>query len=120
MQVSPQITFRHMEPSDALEAAVYDKMSKLEQFYDQITTCRVTIEAPHRRHHHGKLYSVHIEITLPQGEVVVSRDPQDHAREDAYVALRDAFSAAYRQLEDYQRRQRGDVKRHTVDEVAST
>lgn len=114
MQVSPRITFRNMEPTDALEAAVNDKMAKMEQFYDQITACHVTIEAPHRRHHQGKLYSVHIDITVPQGEVVVSRDPQDkHAHEDAYVALRDAFNAAYRQLEDYQRRQRQEVKAHS-------
>lgn len=92
MQVSPRITFRNMESSDALEEAVNGKMAKLEQFYDQITACHVTIEAPHQHHHKGKLYSVHIDITVPQGEVVVSRDPQNnHAHEDAYVALRDAF-----------------------------
>ncbi|HXH64648.1 MAG TPA: HPF/RaiA family ribosome-associated protein [Mariprofundaceae bacterium] len=111
MQVSPQITFRNMEPSAALEAAVHDKMGKMEQFYDRITACHVVIEAPHRRHHQGRLYSVHIDITLPQGKIVVSHDPQDkHAHEDVYVALRDAFNAAYRQLEDYQRRQRGDTR----------
>jgi len=114
MQVKPQITFRNMEPSEALETAVHEKLAKLEEYYDQITACRVTIEEPHRRHHQGKLYSVHISISLPQGDVVVSHDPQDnHAHEDAYVALRDAFNAAYRQLEDYQRRQRGDVKEHS-------
>src|SRR5690606_9101707 len=32
--------------------------------------------------------------------------------EDVYVALRDAFDAAKRQLEDYGRRQRGEVKSH--------
>lgn len=115
MQVSPQITFRDMEPSPALEAAVRDKMAKLERFYDRITACHVIIEAPHRHHHQGGLYGVHIDISLPQGKVVVSRDTQrDHAHEDAYVALRDAFDAAYRQLEDYHRRQDGDVKTHAL------
>jgi ribosomal subunit interface protein len=115
MQVTPQITFRNMEPSAALEAAINEKMDKLDQFYDQIIKCHVMIEAPHRHHHQGNLYSVHIDITLPQGKVVVSRDPQrNHTHEDAYVALRDAFKAAYRQLEDYQRRQRGDVKEHVM------
>jgi len=32
--------------------------------------------------------------------------------EDLYVALRDAFDAAKRQLEDYGRRQRGETKSH--------
>jgi len=113
MQVTPQITFRDIEHSDALETAVNEKMGKLERFYDQIIACHVVIEAPHKRHHQGKLYSVHLDITVPQGKVVVSHDPQDnHAHEDVYVALRDAFNAAYRQLEDYQRRQRGDTKLH--------
>jgi ribosomal subunit interface protein len=124
MQVAPQITFRNMEASPALEAAIHDKLAKLEQFYDRITACHIVIEAPHRRHHQGTLYSVHLDITLPQGKVVVSRDQQDnHAHEDAYVALRDAFNAAFRQLEDYQRRQRGDTREGrqtpTPDEAVS-
>jgi ribosomal subunit interface protein len=115
MQVAPRITFRNMESSAALDAAVHDKMDKLEQFYDRITACHVVIEAPHRRHHQGKLYSVGIDISLPQGKVVVSRDRQrDHAHEDVYVALRDAFNAAYRQLEDYQRQQQGKIKEHSL------
>jgi ribosomal subunit interface protein len=115
MQVAPQITFRNMEPSAALEAAVHEKMTKLEQFYERITACHVVIEAPHRRHRQGTLYSVRIDISLPQGKVVVSHDPQrNHAHEDSYVALRDAFNAAYRQLEDYQRQQKGKVKEHSL------
>lgn len=115
MQIAPQITFRNMEPSAALEAAVHEKMDKLEQFYDRITACQVVVEAPHRRHRQGKLYSVRIDISLPQGKVVVSRDRQrDHAHEDVYVALRDAFNAAYRQLEDYQRQQQGKIKGHSL------
>jgi len=115
MQVTPQITFRDVEPSAALETAINDKMAKLEEFYDQIIACHVMVEQPHRHHHQGRIYSVHIDITLPQGKVVVSRNPQDnHAHEDFHVALRDAFDAAYRQLEDFQRRQRGDVKAHEL------
>ena len=103
-----------MEPSDAVETAIRDKVAKLEKYYDQVVACHVVVEAPHQHQHQGKLYSVHIDITLPQGKVVVSRDPQkDHSHEDVYVAVRDAFDAAYRQLEDYQRRQRGDVKGHS-------
>ncbi len=115
MQVSPQITFRDMEPSPALETAVCEKMDRLERFYDRIIACHVVIEAPHRRHHQGRLYGVRIDITLPGGQVVVSHDRQrDHAHEDVYVALRDAFDAAYRQLDDYHRRQDGAVKTHVL------
>jgi len=44
---------------------------------------------------------------------VVSRDHHDkQAHEDVYVALRDAFAAASRQLEEYGRIQRGEIKNH--------
>jgi len=95
-----------MEPSDAVETAIREKAAKLGQFHNNIIGCRVTVEEPHRHHQQGKLFSIHIDVSLPQGNVVVSHDSQDkHAHEDIYVALRDAFDAAYRQLEERQARQ---------------
>lgn len=111
MQLPLQISFRDMEPSAAIEAKIRERAAKLDRYYERIMGCRVVIEAPHRRHHQGKLYHVRIDLTVPQGEVVVSREPvENHAHEDVYVAIRDAFDAAQRRLADYARRQRGDVK----------
>ncbi|HXH03029.1 MAG TPA: HPF/RaiA family ribosome-associated protein [Candidatus Competibacteraceae bacterium] len=113
MQLPLQITFRDMPPSPAVEAKIREKVAKLEQFYDRIMSCRVVVEAPHRHHHQGKLYRISIDLTVPGGELAVSRNsPQDHAHEDIYVAIRDAFDALRRQLADYARRQRRDVKSH--------
>lgn len=113
MQQPLQITFRGMESSTAIEQRVRDKVADLERVYDQITSCHVIVEAPHQQHHKGNLYSVHMDIRVPDKEIVVGRDPlRDHAYEDVYVALRDAFATAVRQLEDYARRRRGQVKRH--------
>jgi len=73
----------------------------------------VIVEAPHRRHQQGKLYHVSIDLAVPQGELLVNREPtQKHSHEDVYVAIRDAFNAARRQLEKFSARQRGDVKTH--------
>jgi cold shock CspA family protein len=78
-------------------------------------SCRVVVEAQHQHHHKGNLYHVRVDITVPGHELVVSRDPKDHqAHQDVYVAIRDAFDAARRQLEDYARKLRGDVKEHEV------
>jgi len=44
---------------------------------------------------------------------------QSHAHEDVYVAIRDAFDAAKRRLEDYACLQRGDVKRHAQPQLAA-
>ena len=106
-----QITWRDFEPSPALEADIRSHVEKLEQFYDRITSCRVVVEAPHAHHHKGKLYRLHIDIKVPGREISVTRDPAEHhSHEDIYVALRDAFDAAKRQLQDHARIARGDVK----------
>jgi cold shock CspA family protein len=137
MENSLKITFRNMPPSVALENTIRDKALKLDSFYDRIMSCRVTVEAPHRHHHKGKAYQVRIDITVPGGELVIDRapkrlkaktvhgaeepdtdlterhEPSKHAaHEDAYVAIRDAFSAAGRKLQDYAQRQSGAVKAH--------
>jgi ribosome-associated translation inhibitor RaiA len=108
-----QITFRGLPPSEAIEERVRERAEKLDSLCDRITSCHVLVEAPHAHHHKGKLYEIHLNILVPRHEIVVSRASNaNHAHEDAYVAIRDAFDAATRQLEDYVRRQRGDVKAH--------
>lgn len=113
MQLPLQITFRNLDHSDAIEAKVREKAAKLERFANKITSCRVVVEAPHQHHHKGVLYQVKIDITLPGKEIVVTQNSdQNHAHEDVYVAMRDAFNAAQRQLEDYLRKRRQDIKTH--------
>jgi ribosomal subunit interface protein len=113
MKLPPQITFRNMEPSEAMAQHIRERAEKLDLFYDQIMGCRIMVEAQHRRHHQGNIYHVRIDLTVPGAELAVSRDPgKDHAHEDVYVAIRDVFDAARRQLEDFGRRQRAQVKAH--------
>lgn len=115
MQIPLQISFRNMDPSPAVEERIRRKAAKLERFHDRIVGCTVVVEAPHRHQHKGKLYSVRLDISIPGKDVVVDRaKPIDQAHEDIYVAIRDAFSAAARRLEDHARRRRGDVKSHAV------
>jgi len=115
MEPSVQITFRHMDPSVAMEAKAREQAQRLERFYDRITSCRVVIEAPHKHHNKGNLYHVGIELTVPDDKLVISRDrEQHHANEDPYVAIRDAFDAMRGRLESYVMRRRRDVKTHEV------
>ena len=98
-----------------MEARIREKVEKLETYYDHLTSCRVMVEAPERRHHKGNLYHVRVELGVPGKELVVSRHPKDkHAHEDVYVAIRDSFDAARRQLEDHARKQAGEIKFHEV------
>jgi ribosomal subunit interface protein len=113
MPIPLQISFRNMGPSPAVEERIRQKAAKLERFHDRIVGCTVVVEAPHRHHHKGKLYNVRVDISVPGKDVVVDRaKPTDHAHEDVYVAVRDAFDAAVRRLEDQSRKMRGGVKTH--------
>lgn len=113
MQLPLQITFRHMDSSAAVEARIREEAEKLDQFCDQIMSCRVVVESPHEHHHQGRLYHVSIDLKVPNRELVVSHGhKKDHAHEDVYVAVRDAFNEMQRQLQDHSRVQRGKVKEH--------
>jgi ribosomal subunit interface protein len=108
MKLPLQITTRNISLSEAAENTIRDKTAKLETFHDNITACRVLVEVPHRHKHQGMAYNVRIDITVPGNEIVVKREPN----EDLYVAIRDSFDAARRQLQEFSARRRGDVKTH--------
>lgn len=113
MQVPLRITFQDMDPSPAAEARIRERVEALDELLPNIVSCRVAVKASAERHRQGRLYHLHIELTVPGREIVVKRDPPEHhAHEDILVAVRDAFDAARRQLEDYARRVRVDVKVH--------
>lgn len=108
MEIPLQITARDMDLTDAIKSEVTQKAEKLDKFYEGIRRCRVVVESPRRHQHEGKLYAVHIYMTVPGRELVVRNQPD----KDLYVAIRDSFHDARRKLEDYAREQRGDVKYH--------
>lgn len=108
MEIPLQITARDIELTDAIKTEITEKAEKLNTYYDRIMRCRVVVECPKKHPHKGKLYNVHIYMTVPGGELAVKRAPN----EDLYVSIRDAFNAARRKLEDFSREQRGDVKFH--------
>jgi ribosomal subunit interface protein len=115
MQLPVQITFRQMAPSEALEAKIREKAAGLEQFFDRIMSCDVIVEQSNRNHNQGNLFHVRIDLRVPGKELVVSRDPvKNHAHEDPYVAVRDAFDAMKRQLKSYASQQRREVKTHDI------
>ncbi len=131
MQLPVQITFRNMDPSAAVEARIREEVDKLAEFYDSIMGCRVMVEMPHQHRQRGKRFHIRIDLTLPGGEIVVKHEPSLHdsiqqteiekrkkkqeiaaPHKDVYVAIRDAFKATRRRLQDYARKQSGAVKHH--------
>jgi ribosomal subunit interface protein len=110
MQVPLQITMHGVGQSEALEAEIRERVAKLEQFYPRIIRCRVTVDEFAKHHRQGRQFTLCLDVHVPGKEIVVTRD----RHEDIYVALREAFDAARRQIEDVLREQRGDVKAHPV------
>lgn len=115
MTIPTQITFRGFDSSEALEERILEKIRRLERLQNRITSCHVTVERIAARHHQGKIFEVHVHIALPGARVDVTREPGlDHGHEDVYVAVRDAFARAERQLEELIRVHRDDVKTHAA------
>ena len=128
MQTPVHIAFHGIDKSDALESRIRTKVEKLEQYFDRITSCRVTVE----RHHRSKTienqkdqpFHVSIFLGVPGDELVVKRDPKDKDalkdHEDVQVALRDAFDSMERQLKEYVRRRFRDGRHGTPGEDVAT
>jgi len=111
VQLPLQITFRHTDSSPALEACIRKLAARLEKFSGRIVRCHVIVAPTPYHQHHGRLFDVRVGITLPDAEIAIRRaHPATHAHEDAYVAIRDAFRAVRRKLDDYERKRRLDVK----------
>ena len=135
--IPTQVTFRGLAHDDALEENIRERVSWLEQFYAGLVSCRVLVEVPHRHRHDGRHFHVRVEVTVPGGPpLVVTQEPslhgrakdvehETHSKKDeiesvrrhARVAIREAFDAARRRLEDFAREQRGDVKVHAAAEM---
>lgn len=131
-----QVTFRRLAVLPVVELWVRLEAANLERFYKRIMGCRVTIEQSHR-YVKGSPYRVRIDLTVPGGELVVNHEPtlKSKARQTGEAEIRkhlearspnkhlrqaisEAFKAACRRLQDYARRQRGDVKHRESQPVA--
>jgi cold shock CspA family protein/ribosome-associated translation inhibitor RaiA len=113
MKIPLQIAFHNLPHSDGIESAIRDGAEWLDQYYDRIMSCRVVVDRPHRHHKGGNLYHVRIDMKVPGAELVVGREPAEHIEyKDLSIMIHDAFDEARRQLADYVRRQRGQVKAH--------
>lgn len=100
MPFALHIAFRNMDASESAEALVRQRAEELDQYAFRISACRVVLDCVHRQNHVGRLYSVHIDLTVPGDTVVVSRDAgSNHLHDDLQVAIRDAFDTARRQLQ---------------------
>lgn len=119
MQVEPELTFHNYQPSAEVTSEVARQLERLQKFSGRITSCRVAIHGPQTRHRHGEVFKVNLRIAMPQHEDIVVTRSHDDLPENAHplVAVRNAFAAAQRQIEDAAREMRGQVKVHRSPDV---
>ena len=111
MQQPLQITSRDFVLTEAIETRIRKHAAALETYFDRLTGCHVVLDAPAVKHHRkGGPFEVRILMHVPGTELTINRQ---HG-EDLSIAVRDAFAAAKRKLENYVRELRGQVKTHTT------
>ncbi len=114
MQVPLETAFRDVPRTPEIEQLILDKVDKLEELSDAITSGEVVVERPHTSSQSGNAYRVRLTFNLPPGHrLTVERQSVDERNEQPLTAvIRDAFEALRRQLKERIERQRGDVKAH--------
>jgi len=100
-QTVPRTTFRNADRSRALEERANELAARLSRFHDRITGCRIVIEGP-SLHHTAGAYTVSFEVSIPGGVIHATSGQTPHPEHsDPYLALRDAFENAKRQLKSF-------------------
>lgn len=114
MKLPLEISARDVRLNGEIEDLIKEKAAKLDKLYPQIIGCRVKVDMPHRSQRSGMAYNVRIDITVPGGELVIKREPD----EDLHVAIVNSFETAKRRIKEYSDKQRGEVKTHLEKPVA--
>jgi ribosome-associated translation inhibitor RaiA len=109
MQVPVVVNLPDVANAGELDRRIRQRVERLGRFSRDLLGCQVWLEAPNGHHRKGRLFRVRIRLTVPGEEILVEDQPP---AEDPRMAIRGSFDAARRQLEDFVRRRRGQVKTH--------
>ncbi len=107
VNVPPEITYRGVDKTDAIDALVNEKIAKLEKFCNYISSCNVAIEKIHDRPKSGSPYRVRIDVTVPPSHEFVAENSSSEGKqyEPLNAAIRDAFEDAITQVRKLTERQ---------------
>ncbi len=107
MQRPVQITFHEVDPSDAMEQLVREKVAHLEEHGSMIIGCRVSVNNVARSKTSLRSFEIVAHVELP-GDDLIERVEG----EDPYGAIREAFRVLSRRLTSEKEKRHGDVKTH--------
>jgi cold shock CspA family protein len=100
MKIQPEITYRNVEKSEAIDNLVHEKIAKLENICNYINICHIAIEKIHDRPRSGSPYRVRIDLTVPPGhELAAEKNPGESVQYQPLDAVvRETFDAMRQQL----------------------
>ena len=106
MQIPIEIAFHNLPKSDWAENEIRNHVSRLEEIYDRLTTCRVRVDQRASNANNSIPPVVRIEISVPgHNNIVVAHEPDHLQRKfqapDLRNAINEAFRIAERQLTQY-------------------
>jgi ribosome-associated translation inhibitor RaiA/cold shock CspA family protein len=106
MQIPVEIAFHNLPKSDWAENEIRDRVSRLEEIYDRLTTCRVRVDQRATNPANTIPPVVRIEMSVPgHREIVVAHEPDHLERKfqnpDLHNAINEAFRIAERRLAQY-------------------
>ena len=106
MQIPIEIAFHNLPKSDWAENEIRDHVSRLEEIYDRLTTCRVRVDQRASNANNSIPPVVRIEISVPgHKDIVVAHEPDHLQRKfqapDLRNAINEAFRIAERRLTQY-------------------
>lgn len=124
MTRSSDISFHNLRPSALIRDDIARRIARLRLQCDDLISCRVVVEKPHRHHERGNRFHVAIEVAVPGADIAVTRTSAlrrgaaegqdgwtkslevDAMRADLQLVVREAFDVARRRLRDYARRRK--------------
>lgn len=109
-----EISFHGIEKSDAVEARIREKFARMEEHFERITHARVVVTSPNRAGQRARMFQVKIDIGVPGHQPVVINQEGQEPYPDVFIALRDAFSAATRKLDETSDRMKREARQESA------
>ena len=104
------LRFVGVAPSQAVADTVRRRIGCIERICPEVQGWRVTVEREQPHQHPVRPFAVRVDVSLPGHEVGITRIHDD----DVHVAVRNAFDATSRKMEDRARMRGGEDKQHTA------
>jgi cold shock CspA family protein len=113
-----EMSFRNVEKTAAVEELIKEKVAKLERVYEELVSCRISVERPQQHQRMGNPYRIRISMGIRGKELVTTRESTEGDMHDLLpTVLRDTFRAAQRQLKAHSERRKAKRKLHPQQEV---